>query len=63
MVKTKLNGLFDVNPSRGSSTTLKSDPLPYMFSDSPLRYRQTPNPPFSLPNPENIQEFNFIHSL
>lgn len=30
MVKAKLNGRLDVNPSRGSGTTLNSDPLPCM---------------------------------
>lgn len=48
MVKTKLNRRFDVNPSRGSGTTLNSDPLPYNV----LRYLRDPTtsplPPPSL---------------
>lgn len=42
MVKTKLNGRLDVNPNRGSGTTLNSDPLPCM---SPGTGRHVPPPP------------------
>lgn len=41
----KLNQLFDVNPSRASGTTLKADPLPYMFSGTYLMGSTPPPSP------------------